>query len=180
VRPAYQDAARALGGVLAERGIDLVYGGGGVGLMEVVATAVLAGGGRVTGVIPESLLAREVGHNGVRDLRVVRTMHERKALMAELSDGFVALPGGLGTLEELFEVLTWGQLGIHAKPVVLLDVAGYWDPLFELLDRAVDEGFVRDEHRALALRAEDPDEALDLMASYRPPAVAKWLDLERS
>jgi uncharacterized protein (TIGR00730 family) len=180
VRPAYEEAAVALGRALVDEGIGLVYGGGGVGLMAVIATAVLDAGGEVTGVIPDALMAREVGHPDVRDLRVVVSMHERKALMAELADGFVALPGGMGTFEELFEILTWSQLGMHAKPVVLLDVAGYWEPVFAMLDRAVDEGFVRDEHRALALRADDPREALELMRSFVPTAQAKWLDLDRS
>jgi uncharacterized protein (TIGR00730 family) len=140
--PAYVAAAQAVGAALAERGIGVVFGGGRVGLMGALADAAQAAGGRVTGVIPSDLMAREIGHTGIDDLRVVGSMHERKALMAELSDAFVALPGGIGTLEELFEVYTWAQLGIHAKPIGLLDVAGFYAPLAAFLDQLVEHGFL--------------------------------------
>jgi uncharacterized protein (TIGR00730 family) len=148
-RPEYAAAARALGGLLGARGIDLVWGGGHVGLMGVVADAALAAGGRALGVIPAALQERELAHGRATEMHVVRTMHERKALMADLSDAFVALPGGMGTLDELFEILTWAQLGFHAKPVGLLDVAGYYEPLLKFLDRARDQGFVRAQDRAI-------------------------------
>jgi uncharacterized protein (TIGR00730 family) len=154
-------AAERLGAAIVERGWELVYGGGKVGLMGAVADAVLAGGGRVIGVIPDGLLRREVGHTGVTELRVVESMHERKATMAELASGFVALPGGIGTLEEIFEVLTWAQLGIHAKPSALLDVGGYYGRLIEFLDQMVERRFVRVEHRALLLVVDDPYRLLD-------------------
>src|SRR5919199_3791597 len=163
--PAYAAAARRLAEVLVRRGIGLVYGGGSVGLMGVLADAALAAGGEVTGVIPRALQAREVGHAALPDLRVVETMHERKALMAELADGFVALPGGLGTLEEFFEVWTWAQLGIHAKPCGVLNVGGYFDPLLAFLDHAVAEGFVRDAYRAMLLVAAEPAPLLDRLAA---------------
>lgn len=175
-RPAYAEAARAMGRALAERGIGLVYGGGKVGLMGVVADAVLKAGGEVVGVIPEALLAREVGHGGVTELRVVRSMHERKATMADLSDAFVALPGGFGTWEEYCEVLTWAQLGIHPKPCGILNVAGYYDPLLALVDHAVSEGFVRPGHRTLVLQATDPAEMLDLLRDFRPPPTIPWIE----
>ena len=174
-RPEYTEAARALGALLAERGIGLVYGGGRVGLMGTVADAVLAGGGEVVGVIPEALMAREVGHTGLTELHVVRSMHERKALMAELADAFVALPGGFGTWEEFCEVLTWSQLGLHAKPFGLLDVAGYYAPFVALCDHAVAEGFVRPQHRALVLEAGEPGEMLARLEAFRPPVVEKWI-----
>ncbi|HEX8272573.1 MAG TPA: TIGR00730 family Rossman fold protein [Longimicrobiaceae bacterium] len=175
VRPGYAAAARAMGGLLAERGIGLVYGGGRVGLMGMVADAALAAGGEVVGVIPEALVAREVGHAGLTELRVVGTMHQRKALMADLSDAFVALPGGFGTWEEYFEVLTWAQLGIHPKPCGLLNVEGYYDPFLAMMDRSVDEGFVKPEHRATVLEAAEPERMLELLAAFRAPAVAKWI-----
>jgi hypothetical protein len=175
--PAYADAARRLGQRLAERGFELVYGGGKVGLMGVLADAVLAGGGRVYGVIPEALLRREVGHGGVTELRVVDSMHERKALMAERADAFVALPGGLGTLEELFEVWTWGALGIHTKPCGLLDVAGYYERLVAALDHAVEEGFVRHRHRDILLVESDIDRLLDRLEAYEAPRVEQWLEV---
>lgn len=174
--PAYAQAARELGQELVRRGSGLVFGGGGVGLMGVVADAVLEAGGHVTGIIPAALVAREVGHTGVDDLRVVDSMHERKALMAELAHGFIALPGGLGTLEEIFEVVTWQQLGIHGKPCGLLDVGGYWRPLIELLDHALEAGFVRAENRELLLHADDPVTLLDRFESYRSPVSARWLE----
>ena len=175
-RPAYADAARATAAALLDRGIGLVYGGGDVGLMGVVADAVLAGGGEVIGVIPEALVTREVAHLEVTDLRVVGSMHERKALMADLADGFVALPGGLGTFEELSEILTWSQLGLHDKPCGVLDVEAFWAPFLTLLDHAVDEGFIRPAHRGLLLDDTDPARLLDRLESFRPVGVEKWLD----
>ena len=175
-RGEYAAAARDFGRALVERGGELVYGGGNVGLMGVLADAVLARGGKVIGVIPEALVAKEVAHRGLSELRVVASMHERKAVMAELADAFVALPGGLGTLEELFEVLTWGQLGLHAKPCGLLNVCGYFDGLLAFLDRAVDERFVRSEHRALLITASSPEELFARLDAQRPQPVAKWLD----
>ncbi len=162
-RPEYAVAAAALGQAMAARKVRLVYGGGGVGLMGVVADAVLGGGGDVVGVLPVHLAGREVAHDGLADLRVVATMHERKALMAELADGFVALPGGLGTLEELFEVLTWKQLGLHDKPVGLLDVAGYYDGLASFLDVSVVEGFVGAKNRAAIVSDTDAGRLVDMV-----------------
>jgi uncharacterized protein (TIGR00730 family) len=178
--PAYAAAAHALGRALATRGIGLVYGGGRVGLMGEVADATLGAGGEAIGVIPEALFDRELGHGGLTELRVVATMHERKALMAELADGFVALPGGIGTLEELVEVMTWGQLGIHAKPCGVLDAAGFYAGLQGFLDHMVAEGFLHERHRAGLLADADPAALLDRLARWKPPAVHKWLDLERS
>ena len=174
-RPEYAAAARAVARLLAERGIGLVYGGGGTGLMGALADAMLDAGGDVVGVMPRALVAREVAHRRLGDLRLVDTMHERKALMSELADGFLALPGGLGTLEELFEVWTWAQLGVHAKPCALLDVAGYYAPLLAFLDRAVAERFVRPSYRAMLLVGDDPAALLDRLAAYEPPAVARWV-----
>lgn len=175
-RPEYRELARGMGRTLAERGLELVYGGGNVGLMGALADAALAAGGRVTGVIPDGLLAKERGHRGVTELEVVGSMHERKARMAERADGFVALPGGLGTLEELAEALTWSQLGIHRKPCGVVHAGGYFDPLIAFLDRAVDEGFLRPANRAVLLVAETPAELLDAFESYRPPRVKRWLE----
>ncbi|APT57711.1 Rossman fold protein, TIGR00730 family [Roseomonas gilardii] len=174
-RPVYAETARALGEAIAARGLDLVYGGGKVGLMGVVADAALANGSEVDGVIPEALMQREVGHGSVTRLHVVGSMHERKAMMAELSDGFVILPGGFGTMEEVFEVLTWSQLGLHTKGAVFLDVDGYWTHLMKALDGMQAEGFLKPEHRLLAMRAETPDQALDMLAAFRPPEVARWI-----
>ena len=170
--PAYRLAAQALGRTLAERGVGLVYGGASVGLMGVVADAALAAGGEVVGVMPEALVAREIAHPGLTALRVVQTMHERKAVMAAESDGFVALPGGIGTLEELFEVWTWAQLGIHAKPCGVLDVGGYYAPLLAFLDRGVAEGFVRPAQRAALLVDDDPGRMLDRLADSAARSVA--------
>jgi uncharacterized protein (TIGR00730 family) len=178
--PAFASAARDLGTALAAAGLGLVYGGGDVGLMGVLADTVLDAGGEVIGVIPEALLAKELGHRGCTELRVVGSMHERKAMMADLADGFVALPGGLGTFEELCEVLTWSQLGFHAKPVVLLDVEEFWTPFLRLLDTAVAAGFLRAEHRALAVRAASAPEALGALAAPRPPAPHKWIDRDET
>lgn len=174
--PAYAAAARALGALLASRGIGLVYGGASIGLMGVVADSTLAGGGEVVGVIPGALASKEIAHAGLTRLEVVASMHERKARMAELADAFVALPGGMGTLEELSEVVTWAQLGIHRKPCALLDVAGYWRPLVAFLDRAVEERFLRAEHRALLLVEPDPAALLDAFAGWSPPLRSRWID----
>ena len=176
IRPAYMEAARALGRALHAAGLGLVYGGAHVGLMGAVADEILAAGGTAIGVIPRALEEREIAHRGLTELHVVETMHERKALMAKLSDGFVALPGGMGTLEELFEVLTWGQLGMHRKPIGLLDVGGYFEPLVAFFDRMVSEGFLRPEHRGLALVEREPEALIARLASHRPPAVTKWID----
>ena len=172
---AYKRVAIALAGALADRGLELVYGGGCIGLMGVLADAMLARGGRVIGVIPETLRAREVGHRGLTELKVVDSMHERKATMAALSDGFIALPGGFGTLEEMFEVLTWAQLGLHAHPCGLLNVAGYFDALLAFIEHARGEAFVRAEHGAMLLVDEDPARLLDRFAAYRAPAAQQWL-----
>jgi uncharacterized protein (TIGR00730 family) len=174
--PVYRETARRAGQLLAESGIGLVYGGGNVGLMGALADAALAAGGEVIGIIPGGLLSREVGHTGLTELHVVGTMHERKALMADLADAFLALPGGMGTLDELVEILTWAQLGIHAKPCGLLNVAGYFDPLIALLDHMVAERFLHPEHRALALVDDDLDRLLSRFADYHPPPVKNWLD----
>lgn len=175
-RPAYREAAAALGTALAKAGIGLVYGGSSVGLMGVLADAALAAGGEVIGIIPQRLVDKEVAHLGLPDLRVVTSMHQRKAQMAELSDAFVALPGGAGTLEELFEVWTWAQLGNHAKPCAVLDVEGYYRRLLDFLDHTVEEGFMRREHRDMLVMAEGPVELLDKLAAYRAPTVTKWID----
>jgi uncharacterized protein (TIGR00730 family) len=173
--PAYAAAAVDVGRLLTDRGIELVYGGGNIGLMGLLADAVLASHGHVIGVIPESLMAKEVGHAGLTELRIVRSMHERKALMADLSDAFIAMPGGFGTFEEFCEVVTWSQLGIHAKPCGLLNVEGYYDPLLALFDHAVREGFLREENRRLVLQDREPDRLLQKMTEFRAPAVAKWI-----
>jgi uncharacterized protein (TIGR00730 family) len=173
---AFAEAAAAVGRELARRKMGLVYGGGNVGLMGVLADAALDAGGEVVGVIPEALMAREVGHRGLTQLHVVPSLHERKALMAELADGFLALPGGLGTFEEFFEVVTWAQLGVHAKPCALLNVAGFYDPLLRLLDHAVEQGFVQSPARASILVDAAVPEVLDRMASFHAPAVRQWLD----
>ena len=174
--PAYAEAARAFGTALAGRGLGLVYGGGRVGLMGAVADAALAAGGSVVGVIPQELVDRELAHGGLTELHVVASLHERKALMAELSDGFVALPGGFGTLDELLEQLTWSQLGLHAKPIGLLDVGGYWRPLIALARHATEEGFVRESDLGAIAVADDPEGLLDrlerLTREQRPRA--KW------
>jgi uncharacterized protein (TIGR00730 family) len=172
----YAEGARQLGHTLGARGIGVVYGGACVGLMGVMADAALAAGTDVTGVIPSALVAKEIAHRGLTDLRVVASMHERKALMAELSDAFIALPGGWGTLDELFEVLTWGQLGLHRKPCGLLNANGYFDRLLSFLDHTVEQGFVRREYRSMIAVSPSPAALLDTLASYRPPNVEKWID----
>ena len=174
--PAYAAQARALGAALAAQGLTLVYGGGRVGLMGTIADAVLAGGGRVVGVIPGFLDAKELAHKGCTELHVVGTMHERKLLMADRADAFIAMPGGYGTLEELFEVLTWGQLGLHQKPVGLLNVAGYYDHLLRALDRMRDDQLLRPENRAQLLQDDSPTGLLAQLGSYRPAPVEKWLN----
>jgi len=174
--PIYQEAAEALGRHLAENRIQLVYGGGAVGLMGMVANAALAVGGEVIGIIPQSLKDAEVGHSGLTRLEVVDGMHARKARMAELSDAFIALPGGLGTLEELFEVWTWGQLGYHGKPLGLLEVNGFFDPLLTFLDHLVQERFVRQPHRDMLQRAASPAELVSALAAWKPLAAPKWVD----
>ncbi len=177
-RPEYAAAARALGGEIARRGFGLVYGGASVGTMRDVADATLEAGGEVIGVIPHALAAREVAHHGLTELRVVDTMHTRKATMAELSSGFVALPGGFGTLDELFEIVTWAQLGIHDKPIGLVNVVGFWDPLLALLEHMVTEGFVPEDQRALLLVDADPAALLWKMEAWTPPALGdKWVGL---
>jgi hypothetical protein len=175
-RPAYLETATRLGTALANRGIGVVYGGGNVGLMGAVAEAALAAGGEVIGVIPERLAAVEVAHPGLTRLDVVDTMHERKARMADLSDGFIVLPGGFGTLDEAFEILTWIQVGIIAKPIAFIDVNGYFGPLFAMLDQAVEAGFVRPAHRVLAERAITPDDAIGIALAPVPPIPHKWID----
>ena len=173
--PAYTEAARTLGRTLAGAKIRLVFGGGRVGLMGEVANAALAAGGEAIGVIPNFLVEREIAHTGLTDLHVVGSMHERKAMMSGLSDGFVALPGGTGTLEEFFEVLTWAQLGEHAKPCGLLNVAGYYDPLLSVLDHMVGKGFLSKSNRALVLVERDPGTLLAKFERYRPPETIKWV-----
>ncbi len=175
-RPAYKQAARRLGELMAERGIGLVFGGGCVGLMGVVADAALGKGGEAIGVIPQSLVRREIGHRGVTKLHVVETMHQRKALMADLSDAFIALPGGYGTLEEICETITWSQLGIQQKPCGLLNIENYWDGMLQFLDHAVQEDFVRPENRPLVLVSSTPQQMLDQLEAWAPPAhIEKWL-----
>ena len=180
VRAEYTLAAKAMGQALVKRNIGLVYGGGDVGLMRVLADAALAAGGDVIGVIPSALAEREVAHAGLTKLHIVRTMHERKQMMHDLSDAFVALPGGLGTLEEFFEVLTWGQLGMHAKPCGILDVEGFYEPLLALLDRAVEDQLLRAENRTMLIYDTGAERLLDRMAAYEAPAVAKWIGRDES
>ena len=175
-RPEYREVARRLGEALADRGYGLVYGGAKIGLMGAVADAALGRGGHVIGVIPEALVRKEIAHDGVSELRIVGSMHERKAEMASLATGFIALPGGLGTLDELFEVLTWAQLGLHEKPCGLLNVSGYYDHIARFLDHAMDQRFVRPSHRSMLTIDSDPDALLDRFRVYRPPGVDKWLD----
>jgi hypothetical protein len=175
LEPSYLAMARAMGQVLAREKIALVYGGGAVGLMGAVADAALEGGGEVIGVIPQALMDKEIGHRGLSDLRVVGSMHERKALMAELANGFIALPGGLGTFEELFEVWTWAQLGYHRKPCALLNVAGFYDRLISFLDDVVERGFVKPVHRSMLIVEDEPAALIRAIRGYEPPAVDKWI-----
>jgi hypothetical protein len=173
--PRFAQAAQAMGQELARRGLTLVYGGSNVGLMGLLADTVLAAGGRAVGVIPAALRDKEIAHPGLSELHVVGSMHERKALMAELADGFAALPGGMGTLEELCEVLTWGQLGFHAKPCGVLEVNGYWSGLTRFLETMVENGFLHPDHRDMLLKANTPAALLDAFAGYVPPRTKKWL-----
>jgi uncharacterized protein (TIGR00730 family) len=179
-RPEYTLAARQLAEALARAGLGLVYGGGQVGLMGVLADAALAAGCEVIGVLPEALHLREIGHAGLDELHVVTSMHERKAKMAELADGFISLPGGLGTLEETFEVWTWAQLGFHRKPVGFLDVVDYWRPLIVMVDRMVHEGFVSAKHRRVVCVDRDPDALLEQLRQWQPPEVPKWLRVDET
>lgn len=183
-QPIFRAEAEKFGRLLAARGIQLVYGGGNVGLMGAVADACLAAGGTVIGIIPQALVGKEVAgrpvdHRALTRLEIVDSMHTRKARMAELADGFIAMPGGFGTFEEYCEVLTWGQLGFHVKPVGLLNVGGFYDPLLAMFDQAVTAGFLREQNRAMALCDSDSEALLGAMASYRPEAVSKWLKEER-
>lgn len=173
--PAYAEAARQVGETLARRGIGLVYGGGKVGLMGEMANAVLSFGGEVIGVIPEALFAKEVGHLGLTKLNVVGSMHDRKGMMADLSDAFITLPGGFGTMEEFFEVLTWAQLGLHQKPCGLLNVDGYYDQLLGLFDSFITQRFARPEHREFILAEREIEPLLDRMESYIPPVLTRWI-----
>ena len=173
---AYADGARSLAKALVDRDLGLVYGGASVGIMGLIANSVLQLGGRAVGVIPEALKRKEIEHTGLTELHVTRSMHERKTLMAELSDGFIALPGGIGTLEEIFEVWTWAQLGFHAKPCGLLNVAGYYDGLTTFLDHTVAEQFVRPAHRSTLMVEPTADALLDRFASYQAPTVQKWVE----
>jgi uncharacterized protein (TIGR00730 family) len=174
-RAEYADAARAVAAALVRHELTLVYGGGRVGLMGIIADEVLRLGGRAIGVIPRALWDREVGHAGITEVRIVETMHERKATMADLADGFIALPGGLGTLEEIFEIWTWAQLGMHRKPCGFLDTRGYYAPLMQFLDRATSEEFIRAETRRIAIVESDPETMLQRFREYVPPAVEKWI-----
>lgn len=178
--PAYAAAARELGQLLAAQQIELIYGGGRVGLMGTLADAVLDAGGRVQGVIPQSLANREVAHHGLTHLHVVETMHQRKALMAELSDSFLALPGGLGTFEELFEIWTWAQLGMHAQPIGLLNVAGYFDLLLRFLDHAVSHQLLKPVHREVLIVSTDPAEILRMLRQSLPVTTPKWIDASQT
>ncbi len=175
----YRLAAESLGSELARRGITLVYGGGNVGLMGVVADAALAAGGKVIGVIPRALLEKELGHDGLTELRVVGSMHERKAQMAELADGFIALPGGFGTLEEFSEIATWTQLGFHRKPLGLLNVGGFYDGFLAFLDHAEVEGFIRPQHRSIVLSSTASGELIDRLTSFHLPYLHKWIDRDQ-
>jgi uncharacterized protein (TIGR00730 family) len=179
-REVYAERARVLGRAMAERGIGLVYGGGGVGMMGAVADAVIEAKGEVIGVIPYALASKERARRDI-DMRVVNTMHERKAMMAELSDAFIAMPGGFGTFEEVMETITWGQLGIHRKAVGLLNVAGYYDPLLAMIDRAIEEGFIAPSYRKLFVAASEVDELFDLMRKFQPlDGVMKWIDMSET
>lgn len=174
--PLYREAAAGMSGFLAEQGIGVVYGGGNVGLMGTVADAALKKGGEVIGVIPQSLMDKELGHGGVTQLYVVRSMHERKQMMVDLSDGFIALPGGFGTLDELFETLTWLQLSFHGKPVGLLNVNGFFDGLLSFMDHMADQGFLKKAHRDCVLVSSDPAELVVRMRSFKAPDLGKWIE----
>jgi uncharacterized protein (TIGR00730 family) len=176
--PVYREQAARLGLILAEKGIRIIFGGGRVGLMGVVATAAIKAGGEVTGIIPGFLQIKEVAHQGLTEMVTVGTMHERKKLIEQRSDGAIALPGGFGTLDELFEMLTWGQLGLHTKPVGLLNINGFFDPLLCTMEKMVGEGFLRTDHRDQLLVSDRILALLEAMATYKPPTVAKWIGLE--
>ena len=176
----YAGAARELGQALVARDLGLVYGGASIGLMGLIADTVLQLGGRAVGVIPKGLARKEVMHRQLSELHVTQSMHERKTLMAELSDGFIAMPGGIGTFEEIFEIWTWAQLGIHAKPCGLLNVAGYYDALTNFLDHAAEEQFLKPPHRSMLIVEQTPHVLLDRFASYQPPSVRRWLDADES
>ncbi len=178
--PKYRESATRLGEILAEHDVGLVYGGGAVGLMGTIADAAMGAGAEVIGVIPTALFSREIGHSGLTELIEVGSMHERKAKMFDLSDAFVALPGGLGTLEELFEVATWSQLGTHDKPVVVVDVDGYYTPLFDFIDGAVAAGLMREKNRQIIVRVERVEQVMDALSSYSREHVQKWLDLDET
>lgn len=174
--PAYLDAAQALGAAIVTRGYELVYGGAEVGLMGAVADAALEAGGRVVGVMPKALIDKEIGHKNLSEQHIVSSMHERKALMADLSDGFIALPGGVGTLEEIFEIWTWAQLGHHDKPLAFMNVLGFYDPLCTFLDHQSSEGFVRKGHRDMAIFSKDAEEILQAFETYDAPELQKWVE----
>lgn len=174
--PAYLEAAQTLGAAIVTRGYELVYGGAEVGLMGTVADAALEAGGRVVGVMPKALVDKEIGHKGLSEQHIVSSMHERKALMADLSDGFIALPGGVGTLEEIFEIWTWAQLGHHDKPLAFMNVLGFYDPLCAFLDHQSSEGFVRKGHRDMAIFSKDAEEILQAFENYDAPKLQKWVE----
>ena len=173
--PLFLKTAVELGRVLAQRGLGLVYGGASIGLMGAVADSVMGCGGRVVGVIPEAMATKEVAHEGLSEMHVVSSMHERKSMMARLADGFVALPGGFGSFEELLEMITWAQLGIHRKPVAILNVSGYYDPLIQLFERAIEEGFIKPRNRQLVVVKQEPDELLETLLTHELPVVKRWI-----
>ena len=173
--PLFLETAVELGRVLAQRGLGLVYGGASIGLMGAVADSVMGCGGRVVGVIPEAMATKEVAHEGLSEMHVVSSMHERKSMMARLADGFVALPGGFGSFEELLEMITWAQLGIHRKPVAILNVSGYYDPLIQLFERAIEEGFIKPRNRQLVVVKQEPDELLETLLTHELPVVKRWI-----
>jgi uncharacterized protein (TIGR00730 family) len=179
-RAEYAETAHSFGRLIAAHGLGLVYGGGSVGLMGALADGAISAGGEVIGVIPQTLWDRELGHKGLTRLHIVESMHQRKALMAELSDCFVALPGGIGTFEELFEVWTWAQLGVHRKPCGVLDVAGFYAQLLGFIEHCVTERFIRPQHRAMLLVDTDPENLLRRLSDYSPPAVEKWIDRDET
>ena len=174
-QPMYMEVAHAIGLGLAKRSIGLVYGGGRVGLMGAIADGTIAGGGHVTGVIPQSLVDRELAHKGLNELHIVTSMHERKAMMAQIAEGFIALPGGFGTLDELFEIITWAQLGFHRKPIALLNVGGYFNPLLAFIAHMSTEGFIKPEHSTAMLVKAEVDDLLDTLLAYEPPELEKWI-----
>ena len=179
-RPEYTEAARTLGETLARRGLTLIYGGAKVGLMGTVADAALEADGGVIGIIPQALVRKEVAHDGLEDLRIVGSMHERKAQMAELADAFIALPGGFGTFEEFFEIVTWAQIGLHHKPCALLNIAGYYDPLLALIDHAIAEDFAPSAHRRIIVTDTDASRLLDTLSRYESPIIEKWIRRQES